>query len=104
MNSPQYAAAIQRAYAPAFGARTRIIVIAGETIEIECVVEGSPLPKIHWYKNEKTITLDNIKYVARADKLLITNATKKDDGSYRCMAENLAGKNMDSVQVTVGGI
>ena len=61
-----------------------------QTITLTCRVSGKPNPKIFWERNERVINCDQI--VDGICYLKLSQITKKDFGSYRCMAENLLGK------------
>ncbi len=94
---------MHRAKAPAVGVTQRIIVSSNQNITITCSVQGNPLPRIQWFKEGQAINVDRRKYFAEGDELSILNVVKEDAGNYRCIAENLAGKNMATVKVIIGG-
>lgn len=58
---------------------------------LDCLVTGSPTPKVHWFKNGKEIT--NPSYFS-ADRmhLRIINASIENSAEYICVIENIAGK------------
>ena len=95
---------LHRASFPAVDASRRIIVSAGQNVTIACSVQaGNPVPKIQWFKEGVSITVDRSKYFAEGDALSIQTVSKEDAASYHCIAENLAGKNMATVQLIIGG-
>eukprot|EP00794_Sanderia_malayensis_P010066 gene10066-11094_t len=93
---------MQRAKAPAIGVIQRIVVSKNRNITITCSVQGNPLPKINWFKEGQSIRVDGRKYHTEGDELSIINVNKNDAGSYRCIAENLAGRNMATIKLIVG--
>lgn len=80
----------------------------GNTVVLECNVEGIPLPSITWYKDAKKIAsvgaevgeTDNGdvddgggRYRVELDRSLIINDLKMEDmGIYQCIASNEAGE------------
>lgn len=60
----------------------------------ECVVDGSPVPEVSWYKDE--ILVQGEKYVLKDEedgshKLIIENVNSDDEGQYKCTATNEEG-------------
>ncbi|CAG9533738.1 unnamed protein product [Cercopithifilaria johnstoni] len=71
-------------------------VYIGSTIDLECKVAGDPMPTVKWSK-DGTVLRDDLRYQWEIDattgtyRLKINNANVNDEGSYRCVATNVAG-------------
>ncbi|RXG68646.1 Titin, partial [Armadillidium vulgare] len=71
------------------------IVQEGQSARFECVVSGEPTPTVQWLKGNQvikpskyfTMSADEGRYV-----LNITEAFPEDEGTYRCILKNSAGK------------
>ncbi|CAF2244305.1 unnamed protein product [Rotaria magnacalcarata] len=73
------------------------------TYTLPCLVKGIPRPTIQWLKNGKKFYIDN-KHIQlfRDDQYLeIRNVNEQDAGDYTCLAENLAGKAKQSLELHV---
>ncbi|KAM4626556.1 uncharacterized protein O3C94_019598 [Discoglossus pictus] len=60
----------------------------------QCVVIGSPLPSVTWYKDDELI--QGSKYIIEEEtpgfhKLIIKNVESNDEGTYKCLASNKDG-------------
>ena len=80
------------------------MVSNGKSVTIICTVKGRPLPLIKWFKEGKQIKVDGVKYHTAGDELYIHSATAQDAGNYRCVAENMAGRNTATFDLIVGGM
>ena len=69
---------------------SKIAAEIGQTITLTCRVSGQPRPNLIWKRNEQTIPCDEV--VDDKCYLRFMKITEKDFGSYRCIAENLLGK------------
>ena len=77
-------------------------VSVGEPAVLECNAEGSPRPKIVWYKDGATFELSDGMHLTDYDRYLIIMSTKsEDEGIYKCEASNSLGAQMDSASLTV---
>jgi len=65
-------------------------VVAGHTLTLECVVEGSPVPHVTWDKYGGV--LPNGRFVQELGNLIISNVQKTDEGTYICRGENEIGQ------------
>jgi hypothetical protein len=69
---------------------SKIAAEIGQTVTLTCRVSGEPKAKIFWNRNEQILNCDeNIDDKCYLKLFQITN---KDFGSYRCIAENLLGR------------
>lgn len=102
LEAPKYSD--QRAQHPPNSAVKDIVVSNGKGVTLVCAINGSPLPLIKWYKEGNEITVDGVKYYTQGEELFIKSATERDSGSYHCVAENVAGRNIANFNLLVGGI
>ncbi|CAF1357382.1 unnamed protein product [Adineta steineri] len=73
------------------------------TYTLPCLVKGIPRPIIKWLKNEKIFPIDNerIELFRDGQYLEIRNINEYDAGMYTCLAENLAGKAKQILELQV---
>ena len=69
---------------------SKIAAEIGQTITLTCRVSGEPKAKIYWKRNEEILNCDEI--IEDKCFLKLVQITNKDFGSYRCIAENLLGR------------
>jgi hypothetical protein len=71
--------------------------IEGEKVRLEVRVKGFPIPELEWFHGTTKI-VDEGRYEMDFNEdrgshtLIISNVTKDDDGTYKCVAINRAGK------------
>ncbi|KAM6930619.1 hemicentin-1 [Xenentodon cancila] len=66
--------------------------IANSKVIIPCRAEGSPHPKIRWFKNGLEIHPEHSEFsVARDGALVISKASASHSGDFKCVATNEAG-------------
>ncbi|KAM3618749.1 uncharacterized protein V6R79_024484 [Siganus canaliculatus] len=72
------------------GVQTEKVLLKGQTLQLECIPEGYPTPKVEWMKmGEKLPTRTKLK---NYDKLLtVSDVEESDGGKYMCTAKNSAG-------------
>uniref|UniRef100_A0A3P9MQ39 Immunoglobulin superfamily, DCC subclass, member 4 n=1 Tax=Oryzias latipes TaxID=8090 RepID=A0A3P9MQ39_ORYLA len=77
-------------------------VSASGSARFECHIEGIPSPVITWEKDKVAIT-DVKRFISLPNGVLqILEVTKQDEGSYRCVASNSAGRETsDEARLTV---
>uniref|UniRef100_A0A8C1IDA1 Roundabout, axon guidance receptor, homolog 3 (Drosophila) n=1 Tax=Cyprinus carpio TaxID=7962 RepID=A0A8C1IDA1_CYPCA len=67
------------------------VVLADDTVDFQCEVQGDPTPTIRWRKEEGE--LPRGRFEIRADNSLrLTQVKAEDEGSYTCLSENSVGK------------
>ncbi|XP_067843076.1 striated muscle preferentially expressed protein kinase isoform X2 [Heptranchias perlo] len=97
--------ALQLAEAPRFESIMEDIEVSPEeTARFAIVVEGKPLPDIHWYKDDVMLAESNhvsFVYDDSECSLVILNTTNTDSGVYTCTAKNLAGEVSCKAELTV---
>lgn len=77
--------------------------LVGHTVELSCVAEGWPLPTYRWYKDDTSLNISSPRFSQNGGHLVISMATVKDSGEYRCNASNSRGAATATRQLTVKG-
>lgn len=66
-----------------------------EAISLQCQVEGTPQPEVHWYKDGKEVKPDKTHKIEKLaeglEQLTIFKTSKADVGEYTAEAVNVAG-------------
>ena len=78
----------------------------GEAFELACVVDGTPVPVVQWFKDN--VAVDDVPhFVTSCDDGVCTlrmhKITLEDQGLYTCRASNTLGVAETSVSVSVQG-
>ncbi|XP_019934673.1 neuronal cell adhesion molecule-like isoform X12 [Paralichthys olivaceus] len=67
-------------------------VIKNHRARIDCTFFGSPIPKITWFKDSRSSTLDGDPYIQHDNGTLeIHTAQARNSGKYTCAARNMLG-------------
>uniref|UniRef100_A0A3P8SNR4 Uncharacterized protein n=1 Tax=Amphiprion percula TaxID=161767 RepID=A0A3P8SNR4_AMPPE len=75
-----------------FGFNAIMEKVANSKVTIPCPAEGSPRPKIRWFKNGLEIHPEQSEFsVARDGALVISTASASHSGDFKCVATNEAG-------------
>ena len=73
-----------------------------DSLTLICNVEsGQPAPTITWFKDQQII--DQKKIIASGTILRLEKVSDKDEGLYKCLAENIVGTDAFSWSVKVRG-
>ncbi|XP_044730136.1 papilin isoform X2 [Chrysoperla carnea] len=83
---------------------TKITYAVGEEISIPCNVDGYPIPRVQWFKDNRRIEPSTRFNITEGNRLMIIDAKVSDSGEYRCEAENQYSRNSSSVDIRVQGI
>uniref|UniRef100_A0A8C4Q1Q0 Uncharacterized protein n=1 Tax=Eptatretus burgeri TaxID=7764 RepID=A0A8C4Q1Q0_EPTBU len=79
------------------------VIVEGQPFTLHCLPEGNSLLSIRWFKDKKPLSSDgHIKTSSGADGrhiLTALKATKKDVGTYECVASNSVGTESSSCRV-----
>ncbi|KAK7488478.1 hypothetical protein BaRGS_00020263, partial [Batillaria attramentaria] len=68
-------------------------VTFGNTVYFTCRAEGKPNPEIMWMHNNNMVEISNERFSLLHDgTLMIEDAQDDDQGSYECIARNVAGE------------
>ncbi|XP_062870679.1 roundabout homolog 3 [Trichomycterus rosablanca] len=67
------------------------VVLAEDTVDFQCEVQGDPAPTIRWRRDEGE--LPRGRFEIRSDNSLrLTQVRAEDEGTYTCVSENSVGK------------
>nr|XP_046251660.1 neural cell adhesion molecule L1.2 isoform X2 [Scatophagus argus] len=75
--------------------------LRGQTIELECIVQGLPTPKVSWVRKDGELSESRITKDMFDRRLRFSNISESDGGEYQCIAENSQGKATHTYTVTV---
>ena len=67
---------------------TKITVEEGDRVAIQCSATGIPVPNVTWFNNRQEV----LGYGKGNASLFFKNITRKENGTYVCIAKNSAGK------------
>ncbi|GFS46965.1 hemicentin-1 [Trichonephila inaurata madagascariensis] len=59
-----------------------------DTVVLDCLVKGDPLPNIIWIKNGQQLELNHRIQLITNGSLFIYNSSDQDSGQYKCVASN----------------
>ena len=74
-----------------------------ENVELVCLVRGHPHPHVTWTKDGRPIKLNqHIRQTQTTHRhtLRISNVSRRDFGTYLCIADNTQGKDSEVIQLT----
>jgi len=81
-----------------------VTIVETETTSVMCKASGKPLPTYSWIKastREDLATVDRFSVEKNTGVLTIRDVSKDDDGEYKCVATNAAGKAERVVKIDV---
>ncbi|KAL4655901.1 neural cell adhesion molecule L1-like protein [Arapaima gigas] len=82
------------------GVQSEITLVKGEVLQLECIAEGFPTPRVEWTKMGRR--LPERASVQNHGKLLtILRVQEEDNGKYTCHAKNAHGEAVHYFHVTV---
>ncbi|CAD7078040.1 unnamed protein product [Hermetia illucens] len=67
-------------------------VVAGQTVQFDCSVNGDPQPQILWRKDEGHMPVGRANIQEEDRSLIIKNVQPMDEGTYICDAHNAVGQ------------
>lgn len=79
-------------------------VVESETASLICRASGKPPPTFMWIKSstqQDLATADRFSVEKHTGVLTIRDVSKDDDGEYKCVATNAAGKIERTVKINV---
>ncbi|KAM8826785.1 leucine-rich repeat and fibronectin type-III domain-containing protein 2 isoform 1-T5 [Synchiropus picturatus] len=80
----------------------RMLVLEGQTASLRCEATGDPTPTIHWISpDDRLLGNSSRTEVFSNGTLSITITTSKDYGTFTCIAANVAGESIASVEVSI---
>ncbi|XP_053704859.1 neural cell adhesion molecule L1.2 isoform X1 [Synchiropus splendidus] len=74
------------------GAHSTYQALRGQTLELECIVQGLPTPKVSWLQKDGEMSESRTSRRMSDRRLLFTNISEADTGEYQCIASNSQGK------------
>lgn len=84
---------------------TGAMVEPGASITLEAVLDGFPVPEVHWYKNGLDIAEDaerlDVSFGGQKARLAIQDVQESDAGRYTCTARNAAGTASSTADVVI---
>ena len=81
----------------------RVIVKAGERVELPCEAVGVPEPQISWTLHDAPLEDDPPRVTRRSHALVISRAEPGDARVYTCRASNWAGRVFKDIELVVLG-
>lgn len=83
-------------------------IMDGESVNLTCIVEGKPIPRVEWYHNNKPIKEGKeiiiVQDMEGVCSLAITEVFPEDAGEYTCRAVNPVGEAVCTSSLIVEGI
>ncbi|XP_065171313.1 papilin-like isoform X3 [Atheta coriaria] len=73
----------------------------GHDVGISCDVDGYPVPRVEWFKDDERLERSPHYEITETNRLLIRNITSDDAGTYKCEATNVYSQHSGSATVTV---
>ncbi|KAM9829289.1 neural cell adhesion molecule L1.2 isoform 1-T3 [Syngnathus typhle] len=83
------------------GSHTTYHALRGQTIELECIVQGYPTPKLSWVRKDGEMSESRTSKEMFDRRLRFGNISESDAGEYQCLAENSQGKLVHTYTLTV---
>ncbi|XP_051929215.1 hemicentin-1 isoform X1 [Hippocampus zosterae] len=79
-----------------------VTVLVNKTTLLECHVDGNPVPKITWFKDNELVSRDGPhRILSNGRTLQVLTAQVSDTGRYVCVADNVAGSVEKSFHLNV---
>lgn len=75
--------------------------LRGQTLDLECIVEGLPTPDVSWMRRDGELSETRTTKDMFDRRLRFTNISESDGGEYQCIAENSQGNTKHIYMLTV---
>uniref|UniRef100_A0AAX7VTF3 Neural cell adhesion molecule L1 n=1 Tax=Astatotilapia calliptera TaxID=8154 RepID=A0AAX7VTF3_ASTCA len=75
--------------------------LRGQTLDLECIVEGLPTPEVSWMRRDGELSETRTTKDMFDRRLRFTNISESDGGEYQCIAENSQGNTKHIYMLTV---
>ncbi|XP_049633958.1 roundabout homolog 3 [Suncus etruscus] len=76
------------------------VVLADAPVDFPCEVQGDPLPRLHWHKEDGELPPGRYE-IGSDHSLRIMRVRAEDEGTYTCVAENSVGRVQASGSLSV---
>ncbi|XP_028266111.1 neural cell adhesion molecule L1.2 isoform X2 [Parambassis ranga] len=83
------------------GLRSEYHALRGQTIELECIVQGLPTPEVSWVRKDGELSESRTVKTMFDRRLRFSNISESDSGEYQCISENSQGKTVHTYTLTV---
>ncbi|XP_034552537.1 neural cell adhesion molecule L1.2 isoform X2 [Notolabrus celidotus] len=83
------------------GAKSEYHALRGQTLELECIVQGLPTPTVSWVRKDGELSESRTVKDMHDRRLRFSNISESDAGEYQCIAENSQGKATHTYMVAV---
>ncbi|XP_039507782.1 neural cell adhesion molecule L1.2 isoform X2 [Pimephales promelas] len=83
------------------GSRSSYLVLSGQDLELECIVQGLPTPSIQWIRKDGVLSESRTSTDSYNRVLRFKNISESDAGEYQCTATNLQGMISHTYSITV---
>ncbi|XP_033613007.1 leucine-rich repeats and immunoglobulin-like domains protein 1 isoform X2 [Fukomys damarensis] len=78
------------------------VVSLGETVALQCKANGSPAPRITWFKGDRPLSLTERHHFTPGNQLLVVqNVVAEDAGRYTCEMSNALGTERAHSQLSI---
>ncbi|KAG7228371.1 hypothetical protein INR49_009235 [Caranx melampygus] len=74
------------------GAHTTYHALRGQTLELECIVQGLPTPDVSWLRKDGELSESRTTIEMFGRRLRFSSISESDTGEYQCRANNTQGK------------
>ncbi|TRY66476.1 hypothetical protein DNTS_005367 [Danionella cerebrum] len=83
------------------GSHSSYLVLSGQNLELECIAQGLPSPKIQWIRKDGVLS-ESRTFKESFDRVLrFVNISESDSGEYQCTATNTQGIVTHTYSITV---
>uniref|UniRef100_A0A8C2D2H8 Neural cell adhesion molecule L1 n=1 Tax=Cyprinus carpio TaxID=7962 RepID=A0A8C2D2H8_CYPCA len=83
------------------GSHSSYLVLSGQNLELECIVQGLPSPKIQWIRKDGVLSESRTSKDSYDRVLRFKNISESDSGEYQCTSTNLQGMITHTYSITV---
>ncbi|XP_021325404.2 neural cell adhesion molecule L1.2 isoform X1 [Danio rerio] len=83
------------------GPSSSYLVLSGQNLELECIVQGLPSPSIQWIRKDGVLSESRTTKDSNDRVLRFQNISETDGGEYQCTATNPQGMSTHTYRVTV---
>jgi titin len=85
-----------------------VCVMDGESVNMTCIIQGKPIPKVEWFHDKKPIKegkqITILQDLEGVCNLAINEVFPEDAGEYTCHAINVVGEAICTTSLIVEGI